>query len=114
MRDFVTALLTMAAQGSVLALLIAALRFFLKKLKAPAWIRVLLWAAVAVRLVIPALPETTVSVMPLKETVSEYVEVFVPETAPAAEAAPDLPSATRPEGATYDESQEQAAEKQKF
>ncbi len=111
MRDFVTALLTMAAQGSVLALLIAALRFLLKKLKAPAWIRVLLWAAVAVRLLVPALPQTTVSVMPLQQTVSEYVEAFVPETAPAAQTSPDLPSATRPEGATYGESQEQAAEK---
>ena len=111
MREFLTALLTMAAQGSLLALLIVALRFLLKKLKVPAWIRVLLWAAVAVRLVLPVLPKTTVSVMPLPQTVSEYVELIVPEEAPAVQVPTDLPATTRPEGATYDGSQEQDPEK---
>ncbi len=82
MRDFVTSLLTMAVQGSLIALAAFAVRFLLKKLRAPAFLRVLLWAAVAVRLLVPALPKTTVSVMPKQSMISEYVQAAVPaETA---------------------------------
>ena len=111
MHSFLSSLLTMSLGGSALALAAFALRFVFKKLKAPAWLNVLLWAAVAVRLLIPSLPKTTVSVMPQPEAVSEVVEAMVPAAvqapAPAQEnystvsfSADDPRTPTFPEGAT--------------
>ena len=78
MHSFLSSLLTMSLGGSVLVLAALVLRFVFKKLKAPAWLSILLWAAVAIRLLIPSLPKSTVSVMPQPEAVSEVVEAMVP------------------------------------
>ena len=111
MRSFLSSLLTMSLGGSALALAAFALRFVFKKLKAPAWLNVLLWAAVAVRLLIPSLPRSTVSVMPQPEVVSELMETVVSanvqtpvpaqENYPTVSFSPDDPrTPTFPEGAT--------------
>ena len=111
MHSFLSSLLTMSLGGSVLVLAALVLRFVFKKLKAPAWLSILLWAAVAIRLLIPSLPKSTVSVMPQPEAVSEVVEAMVPAAvqapAPAQENDPtvsfpadDPRTPTFPEGAT--------------
>ena len=89
MHSFLSSLLTMSLGGSVLVLAALAVRFVFKKLKAPAWLSILLWAAVAIRLLIPSLPKSTVSVMPQKEMVSEVMEVVVPAATQAPAPAQD-------------------------
>ncbi|MBQ7639189.1 MAG: M56 family metallopeptidase [Clostridia bacterium] len=108
MHSFLTSLLTMAFGGSVLVLAALLLRFVFKKLKAPAWLSILLWAAVAVRLLIPSLPKSTVSVMPQHEMVSEVMDVMVPAAmqapAPAQENDPTVSfSADDPRTPTFHE-----------
>lgn len=108
MHSFLSSLLTMSLGGSVLVLAALVLRFVFKKLKAPAWLSILLWAAVAIRLLIPSLPKSTVSVMPQPEAVSEVVEAMVPAAvqapAPAQENYPTVSfSPDDPRTPTFDE-----------
>ena len=66
----------MSLSASVLALAVLALRFALKR--APKWIRCLLWALVAVRLLCPALPESRLSLMPREERLPVAVDTVLP------------------------------------
>lgn len=108
MHNFLSSLLTMSLGGSVLVLAALVLRFMFKKLKAPAWLSILLWATVAVRLLIPSLPRSAVSVMPQPEVVSEFMEAVVSANvqtpAPAQENYPTVSfSPDDPRTPTFDE-----------
>ncbi|MBR4132786.1 MAG: hypothetical protein IKT99_07385 [Oscillospiraceae bacterium] len=66
----------MSLSASVLALVVLALRFALKR--APKWVRCLLWALVAVRLLCPVLPESRLSLMPREERLPVAVDAVLP------------------------------------
>ena len=66
----------MSLSASVLALVVLAPRFALKR--APKWVRCLLWALVAVRLLCPVLPESRLSLMPQEERFLVAVDAVLP------------------------------------
>ncbi|MBQ4424581.1 MAG: M56 family metallopeptidase [Lachnospiraceae bacterium] len=57
-------LLKLSLSASIVLAAVILLRFFLKKIKAPGVLIVSLWALVALRLLVPALPKSTVSMVP--------------------------------------------------
>ena len=67
--------LRMSLSAGVLTLVVLALRFALNR--APKWLRCLLWALVAVRLLCPVLPASRVSLMP-RSTLPDTVDTALP------------------------------------
>ena len=94
LRRIFPTVLRMSLSAGVLALVVLALRLALGK--APKWVRCLLWALVAVRLLCPILPESRVSLMP-RSTLPDTVYT----TPPAVEfETPQAPAVSPPEGET--------------
>lgn len=77
-------LLDMSVKGSFLILAVIVLRLALKR--APKWIRCILWAIAALRLICPFSPESTLSLVPSTEPLSG-VSVVNHAAAPAAQSA---------------------------
>ena len=94
LRRIFPTILRMSLSAGVLALVVLALRLALGK--APKWVRCLLWALVAVRLLCPILPESRASLMP-RSTLPATVDT----THPAVEfETPQAPAVSPPEGET--------------
>ncbi len=79
--------LDMSLGASFLVLAVVAARFLLKK--APKWIRLLLWALVAVRLLLPVTPESSASLVPDTSQLTTKAEVAL--EAPILPAQPQNP-----------------------
>ncbi|MBQ7624810.1 MAG: transcriptional regulator, partial [Clostridia bacterium] len=62
-------LFNMSVSASVLILAVVIIRAFMKR--SPKYFRCILWALVAIRLIIPSFPQTSLSVMPAPEIISE-------------------------------------------
>ncbi len=62
-------ILNMSISASVIVLIVVLLRLFLKK--APKWIVCVLWAIVALRLLLPVLPESAFSLMPQNDVITQ-------------------------------------------
>lgn len=69
MTEFFRELLNRSVSAGILILIIILLRVLLKK--APKWLHCLLWAVAALRLILPALPESALSLNPRTELVPE-------------------------------------------
>ena len=76
LRRVFPTVLRMSLSAGVLALVVLALRFALGR--APKWVRCLLWALVAVRLLCPVLPSSRVSLMPREELQTGVVDTVLP------------------------------------
>ncbi len=72
-------ILNMSIQGSIVVLVVLALRLLFKK--SPKWITVLLWAVVAVRLICPISFESKASLMPDIQTISGKIVAIDKEAA---------------------------------
>ena len=71
--------LTRSNAASILILAVLLARFLLTK--APKRVRIWLWALVAVRLLVPVLPESSWSLVPMEITAPGYQEMVPAETA---------------------------------
>jgi len=71
MSEVFLKLVNMSISASWLVLAVLLLRLVLKK--APKWISVLLWGLVAIRLICPFTPESTLSLIPSGETISPEI-----------------------------------------
>lgn len=69
MTDFFRALLNRSVSAGILILVIILLRVLLKR--APKWLHCLLWAVAALRLILPTLPESALSLNPQTELITE-------------------------------------------
>lgn len=69
MTDFFRTLLNRSVSAGILILVIILLRVLLKK--APKWLHCLLWAVAALRLILPSLPESALSLNPRTELITE-------------------------------------------
>lgn len=85
METLLFTLLRMSLTAALLTLVVVVLRWVFQK--APKWIMVALWGLVALRLLCPIVPESTVSLMPQPSKVEQYIGA--PNT-------PDLPFAPPP------------------
>ena len=78
MSEVFLKVVNMGISAGWLVLAVLALRFLLKK--APKWVNVLLWGIVALRLICPFSIESTLSLIPSKETISpEIMMDWTPE-----------------------------------
>ena len=73
MTEIFVTLFNMSLSASWIVLAVVLLRFVLKK--APKWIHCLLWSVVALRLVIPFLPESALSLIPSAEVIPQDIVV---------------------------------------
>ncbi len=105
MSDFLTTLLKLSIAASILIGVVALFRLVFSR--SPKWIRGILWAMVAVRLLVPFFPESPVGVVPREITVDYAVSAALTGTAAetespsqsrnaktAAPASPAVPSAS--------------------
>ena len=72
MKTLFLQILGMSASAAILAVVVMVLRLLLKK--APKAIHCVLWGMVALRLVCPILPESSISLMPNTQPVSSAVQ----------------------------------------
>lgn len=91
MDDLFLQVLEMSVDASWLVLAVAALRLILKR--APKAIHCILWGMVALRLIIPAMPQSAVSLIPDSKQVSQAVQI------PQTDAVVILPPSTQPDTA---------------
>jgi beta-lactamase regulating signal transducer with metallopeptidase domain len=78
MSEVFLKVVNMGISAGWLVLAVLALRFLLKK--APKWVNILLWGIVALRLICPFSIESTLSLIPSKETISpEIMMDWTPE-----------------------------------
>ena len=68
MTELFYTILNMSISAGILILAVLLLRLFFRR--APKWVSVLLWGLVAVRLVLPFVPESALSLMPKAEWVT--------------------------------------------
>lgn len=85
MKTLFLQILGMSASAAILAVVVMVLRLLLKK--APKAIHCVLWGMVALRLVCPILPESSISLMPNTQSVSSAVQLE-PEKAPVTSVQP--------------------------
>lgn len=79
MKDIFLAFLNVSIEASFIIGAFAVLRFLLKK--CPAYIRCIIWAVVALRLIVPVSIESALSLMPGKIDFEEHNEsVYIPDT----------------------------------
>ena len=71
-KDLFSSVLTISLSAGLIACLVMLLRLVLKK--SPRFLVCALWALVAVRLLVPALPESKVSLMPRQVSSGSLVE----------------------------------------
>ncbi len=88
MGQLFATLLDMSLSAGIVTLVVLVTRLFLRK--APRWIAVLLWGAVAIRLLCPFVPESKISLMPSDVAVTE--KLFAEDTAlPVLPSQPTMP-----------------------
>ena len=93
MKTLFLQILDMSASAAILAVVVMVLRLLLKK--APKAIHCVLWGMVALRLVCPILPESSISLMPNTHSVSSAVQPE-PEKAPVTSVQPPAQEPQRP------------------
>ena len=93
MKTLFLQILGMSASAAILAVVVMVLRLLLKK--APKAIHCVLWGMVALRLVCPILPESSISLMPNTQPVSSAVQPE-PEKAPVTSVQPPAQEPQRP------------------
>ena len=93
MKTLFLQILGMSASAAILAVVVMVLRLLLKK--APKAIHCVLWGMVALRLVCPILPESSISLMPNTQSVSSAVQPE-PEKAPVTSVQPPAQEPQRP------------------
>ena len=69
MSELLYTILNMSISASVLILAVLLLRLLFRR--APKWVSVLLWGLVAVRLILPFVPESSLSLMPKAQWITE-------------------------------------------
>ena len=75
MTELFYTILNMSISASIFIFVVLLLRLFFRK--APKWVSVLLWGLVAIRLLLPFVPESALSLMPKAEWVTQ--NTFYPE-----------------------------------
>jgi beta-lactamase regulating signal transducer with metallopeptidase domain len=93
MKTLFLQILDMSTSAAILAVVVMVLRLLLKK--APKAIHCVLWVMVALRLVCPILPESSISLMPNTQPVSSAVQPE-PEKAPVTSVQPPAQEPQRP------------------